>query len=268
MPHLQLNGVRIAYSDTGVGDETIVFSHGLLWSSAMFEPQIRELSKRYRCIAFDFRGQGDSEVCENGYDIETLCDDAWGLIETLTSGPVHWVGLSMGGFVGQRMAVYHPELIKSLTLLCTAADPEPRRNMPKYTAMLATFRATRSTRLLSGAISRIMLAPSTRKDPDRRHVVERASEQFRSLDSVGVGRAVAGVIRRRDFRHMLGRIQAPTKVVAGAEDQAISAGRSQELADGIAGAHYQTVPRVGHTMTLEAPEAVTEAVAGFIASVD
>ena len=125
MPTLRLNGAEIYYEDHGAGAETIVFAHGLLWSGRMFDDQVRALKDRYRCITFDFRGQGQSEVTPSGYDMDTLSEDAAALIETLGCAPCHFLGLSMGGFIGQRLALHHAHLIKSLMLLETSADPEP-----------------------------------------------------------------------------------------------------------------------------------------------
>src|SRR5262249_59370825 len=87
---------------------------------------------RFRCVAFDFRGQGQSEVTESGYDLETLTADAIELIEKLRLAPAHFVGLSMGGMIGMRLAARRPELVRSLALLETSADPEPEENVPKY----------------------------------------------------------------------------------------------------------------------------------------
>lgn len=66
MPRLSVNGATIYYEEHGTGPETIVFAHGLLWSGRMFDHQVNALKDRYRCIAFDFRGQGQSEVTASG----------------------------------------------------------------------------------------------------------------------------------------------------------------------------------------------------------
>jgi len=87
----------------------------------MFAAQVAEFSKQYRVIAYDHRGQGNSEV-KGPYDMDTVALDAVELIRSLVGGPVHFIGLSMGGFVGIRLAARHPELIKSLALLETCAN--------------------------------------------------------------------------------------------------------------------------------------------------
>ena len=60
MPKLRVNGVELYYEDVGSGPQTIVFAHGLLWSCRMFDAQVAALKDRYRCVSFDFRGQGQT----------------------------------------------------------------------------------------------------------------------------------------------------------------------------------------------------------------
>ena len=114
MPKIQVNGTEINYEDRGSGKETIVFSHGLLWSTALFNNQVNYLQGKFRCISFDFRGQGKSEITDDGYDMDTLAVDAAELIKKLKLGSCHFVGLSMGGFIGLRLGIGEPDLIKSL----------------------------------------------------------------------------------------------------------------------------------------------------------
>ena len=112
MPWLGVDGVELHYEERGgaAGGTPIVFSHGLLWSGGMFDAEVAALSGRYRCIAYDHRGQGRSATSPTPYDMERLADDAAALIEQLGAVPCHFVGLSMGGFVGMRLAARRPEL--------------------------------------------------------------------------------------------------------------------------------------------------------------
>ena len=97
MPYADLNGAHVHFTDTGGEGQAIVFSHGLLFSGAMFEAQVAVLRDRFRCITFDHRGQGRSGVTPGGYDMDTLTSDAVALIRHLGVAPCHFVGLSMGG---------------------------------------------------------------------------------------------------------------------------------------------------------------------------
>src|ERR1700751_4244368 len=118
MPTITANGATITYSDTGAPDArpdapAIVFGHGLLFSGWMFAEQIAALRSSYRCVAIDWRGQGTTPPAAGGYDMDTLALDAAAVIDSLGCGAVHYVGLSMGGFVGLRLAARQGHLIRS-----------------------------------------------------------------------------------------------------------------------------------------------------------
>ena len=128
MPMIRVNGTALYYEDTGGSGAPIVFSHGLLWNTTLFAPQIASLKDRYRCIAYDHRGQGRSaDDSARAIDMNTLTEDAAALIKALEISPVHFCGLSLGGIVGMRLAISRPELVRSLVLLDTTADPEPSK---------------------------------------------------------------------------------------------------------------------------------------------
>ena len=123
MATIEVNGTRLYYVDTGPGTsgETIVFSHGLLWGTELFEPQVAALRDRYRCIAWDHRGQGKSASDPHRHCIgmELVWQDAVALLDALGVKGAHFVGLSMGGFVAMRMAARRPDLVKKLVLIET-----------------------------------------------------------------------------------------------------------------------------------------------------
>jgi 3-oxoadipate enol-lactonase len=93
MPRIDVGGAKLYYEEHGQGRETVVFAHGLLWSGRMFAEQVQTLREKYRCITFDFRGHGRSQVTANGYEIDQLTTDVGSLIETLACGACHFVGL-------------------------------------------------------------------------------------------------------------------------------------------------------------------------------
>src|SRR5260370_8501826 len=98
LARMQVNGAELNVEDAGGGGPAIVFSHGLLWSTRMWRFQIGALRARFRCIAYDHRGQGRSEVTPKGYDMDTLAEDAAALIEKVRAPPVPFVGLPMRAF--------------------------------------------------------------------------------------------------------------------------------------------------------------------------
>jgi 3-oxoadipate enol-lactonase len=255
VPHMHLNGAELHVEDTGGTNPAVVFSHGLLWSTKMWRFQVEALRGRFRCIAYDHRGQGRSQVTDSGYDIETLTLDAVALIEKTGTAPVHFVGLSMGGFVGMRLAARRPELLRSVALIETAADTEPLLNVPKYKLMSAL-----SSMIGIGpfvpTVMKIMFGRSFLTDPAKAALREEMRGQLLALDVAGMRRALDGVISRKPFAEQV-RVRAV--VISGEEDRAVAPSRSRKLCEKIPGARFVSIPRAGHTASIENPEAVTTA---------
>ena len=267
MATIEVNGTGLYYVDTGPGTsgQTIAFSHGLLWGTELFEAQIDALKKTYRCIAWDHRGQGksDPDLTRECIGIELVWQDAVALLEALDTGPVHFCGLSMGGFVGMRMAARRPDLVKSLMLLETSSDPEPVENLKKYRLMITIVKLL-GARPMKSRLLPIMMGKSILGDPARRDDVERFGALLtRRKDA---WRATNGVIDRAPIHAELSRIRCPTLVVVGDEDVATVPAKAEKIASAIPGAKLVVIPRAGHSSPVEEPRAVTEALTTFLSS--
>jgi len=264
MPIARVHGVELYYEEHGRGPETVVFSHGLLWSSRMFQAQIRALAADYRVIAWDHRGQGRSaRPPERAHQIESCYHDALALLDHLKATPCHFVGLSMGGFVGMRIAARHPELLRSLSLLATAADPEPQAHLPRYKLLTMVVRHL-GTRPVASQVLPIMFGPSFLNDPERAAEREQWTRELRRNPRT-IYRAVNGVIERERCTDELANIRCPVLVLHGDEDGAISRSRALATYEAIDGARFLAIESAGHTMSVENPGAVTEALRGFLA---
>jgi pimeloyl-ACP methyl ester carboxylesterase len=263
MPTLDVNGAQIYYEETGSGPETVVFSHGLLMSGDMFADQVAALSGRYRCISFDHRGQARSEVTETGYDMDSLTEDAAALIEALDAAPCHFAGLSMGGFVGMRLAIRRPELLRSLCLIETTADPEPEENKGPY-RKLAFIGRWLGFRLVLDRLLNIMFGQSFLNDPSKSETRERWRRHLLGLNRKGTSRAAHGVIDRQGVYEKLDRIDTPTLIIVGDEDVATVPMKSERMHAAISGSRLVVIPRAGHSSSIEEPEAVTAAIRSFL----
>lgn len=263
MPNISLNGANVYYEDTGAGAETIVFAHGLLWSGEMFAPQVAALRGRYRCVAFDFRGQGRSEVTKTGYDMDTLAADAIALIEHLGIAPVHFAGLSMGGFVAMRLAARRPDLLRSVILLETSAEPEPREKIARY-RLMGFIGANFGFGLVADRAMPIMFGKTFMSDPKRKAERKQWRERLLENDRKGVPRALGGVIRRAGVEAELPNVRVPALVIVGEEDTATVPAKAERIASLIPNATLVRIPCAGHTSTLEEPAAVTAAIERFL----
>lgn len=270
MPSFSRGDATIHYTDTQAppdkpDSQTVFFGHGLLFSGWMFHPQIAELRDEYRCVAIDWRGQGQSTATKHGYDMDTLADDAVALIEHLGTSPVHYVGLSMGGFIGQRIAARRPELVRTLTLLDTGAGPEDPEKVRKY-KMLGTIYRLTGIGPLRKAVFPIMFGPAFLSDSSRGPVIDEWLQQLGRARRSGVSKAVMGVANRQAVEAEIDAIKAPTLVVVGADDVATPPYKSQRIAELVSGARLEQIPDCGHSSTLEQPDAVTRLLREFLAA--
>jgi 3-oxoadipate enol-lactonase len=258
MPTIRVNRVNLFYKESGSGPETIVFSHGLLMDHTMFEPQRAAFEKQYRVIAYDHRAQGLSEDPGRGYDMSTLADDATMLIRNLDAAPCHFAGLSMGGFVGMRVAAHHPELIRTLTLMNTTANKERLASRLRYNVLAQLVRIVGTAPFTSIAVKELF-GRSTRSSAEKRALLEEWTARLRSRPK-NIARSLKSVMNRRAFRkNEMDAILCPTLIIAGEDDTPQPPQNAESLAAGIHHARFITVPRSGHSSSLEQPEAVIAA---------
>jgi pimeloyl-ACP methyl ester carboxylesterase len=231
----------------------------------MWEAQMRHFRDRYRCIAYDHRGQGRSaESTLFSIGMELVYDDALGVLDKLVDGPVHFVGLSMGGFVGMRIAARQPARLRSLALFETSAEPEPAENIPKYT-MLAWVARALGIGLVADRVEPIMFGKTFRTDParasERRFWRERLIENRRTIH-----RAVRGVTDRLGILEEIASITVPTLVAVGDEDVATVPAKAERIHEAIPRSRFAKIPGAGHSASIEQPARVNALLEEFYES--
>lgn len=257
-----VNGTSLYCEDTGQG-VPILFSHGLMWNTAMFSAQIEALQTHYRCLAYDHRGQGRSaeDLCDE-ITVETLASDAAALIENLGTGPVHFFGHSLGGFVGLTLALRRPDLLRSIVLCSTAAHSERAIHLPKY-RLLSMVARYFGPAVVAGALMPVMHGPSFLRDASRQ-AQHAASRETLANNRRSVWRAANGVLNRPDLVQDLPKISVPSLILSGDEDQVRTISEAQVMAQAIPNATLVRIPHGGHMLPIEEPEAVTTAILDFL----
>lgn len=263
MAKIEVNGVELFYIEGGHGDQTVVLSHGLLMDYTMFAPQWDRLAEDYRVIAYDHRGQGRSGNPADGEDLDSLANDAADFVAALGRGPVHFVGMSMGGMVGLRLAARFPQLVRSLVLIDTSAQAEPWQQRWRFRLLCALVPLLGIKRLVPQVLA-LMFGPSTHRDPGKQALLAKWREKLVALPPTIV-RQVRGVINRGDISDELAGIRCPTLVIFGAEDDLTPADCSWRIATRIANAEAVRIEKAGHSSSLEQPEVVNEALLKFLA---
>ncbi len=258
MPDIRVNGVRLHYVERGSGPEAVVFSHSYLVDWSHFEPQIDALSDRYRCIAFDHRGHGASERPKEGYDMETLYADAVAFIEAMGCAPVHFVGLSTGGFIGLRLGFRRPDLLRTLTLMDTSAEVEPALKRFQYELMMRMVGVI-GTRPFAPYVMTLFFSKKSRRDPTREAELGRFRQMIIDDDSDTIVRFGRGIFSREGVLEHLVEITVPTLVVVGEEDKSQPPARARRITDGIPGSELLVVPNAAHISSVDAPQVINAA---------
>lgn len=272
MPHITLNNAKLYYEDSAPNDKNkpvIYFAHGLLWSCRMWDDQVKVLKQHYRCIRMDFRGQGKSAIPKSGYDMDSLANDVTALLDYLNVDKFHYVGLSMGGFVGQRMALKHPERLQKLVLLDTSADPEPAENLPGY-GLLVKIASVLGPKVVMRDLVKIMHGKSflheAKKDKEKKARLKLFKDMMGANRRRAVKKIVGGVIERDGVYDRIQDITQPTLVLVGDEDVATVPAKSQRIHMKISGSKFALIEKAGHMSVMERPEQVTKLINAFLAA--
>ncbi len=265
MPKRMIRGCEYFVEEHGTGQETIVFIHGLFMSGRAWHNQVLAMRSRYRCVEYDLRGHGRSGSPSGGYDMEDLADDLIQLIQTARYEPCHLVGGAMGATVAMHIATKRPELVKSLTLLAATSDAEEAQRKRQMQLLALGIRLL-GMRPFASRMMQKVFGQHFLRDEDRRIQVEHWRTEFKKRDAKGLSQAVRAYARRKDLSADVGRIRAPTLILAGERDEICPPSESQMLNQAISGSRYVTSPKAAHCPAIETPEEVSEALNGFLSS--
>jgi 3-oxoadipate enol-lactonase len=241
---------------------TVVLSHALGCDLTMWDQLATLLAADCRVIAYDHRGHGSSDTLPGMASMADLADDAARLLRELDSGPVVWVGLSMGGMVGQELALRHPSLVRALVLANTTSGyPEAARAV--WEQRIATVREQGIEAIADAVMGRYF------HDGFRTAhgaIVARFRQRVVTTDAPGYI-ACCDAVRKMDTTARLGAIAAPTLVIAGELDQGTPVAMAQQLAAGIPGAQLEVLAGASHLSAIEQPKTFADAVQGFLATI-
>jgi 3-oxoadipate enol-lactonase len=265
VPTITSNGCEMFYIREGSG-EPLLLVPGLMFGAEHWRPQIDALKDEYDVITMDLRGQHNSQTTDDqaDYDMWNQMEDVYGVIQQLGVAPVHYVGLSMGGFIGMRMALKHPEALRDLVLI----DTQDQRDLPDNLELYAAFRQVAR----DGGID--VVADALPATFFKQSFIDGEPEKVKAwLDDVRAGNthgfmhASQGVDERDDISDRTPSISLPTLVIHGTEDAAIALERGQALAARIPGAKFEAIDGAGHQSNVDSPEEVTRLIREFLAEV-
>lgn len=260
MPYAKVNGIKIYYETHGEGPPVILIG-GLGSQAESWAKQVSIYSRHLRVIVFDNRGAGRSDKPDIPYTTELMADDTASLLDALGIESAHVVGKSMGGMIGQWVAIKYPERVRKLVLGCTSASRDDVGNeilrMGREIATKIGMRAVWLNALFLGYT--------------RGYIEKNLGSIKETLATVPEDKeTLTGYIRQsiacegHDTRDLVGRIKAPTLVMLGDRDMIASPRRSRELAELIPGARLRVFEGVGHGFWRERQEEVDRLVLDFL----
>lgn len=252
--------VDLNCASSGPQDAAVLLMGGSLGTTLdMWDPQMSALSATHRVIRFEYRGHGGSPVPTGPYTIDELGADVLTMLDRLGVRRVSYCGLSIGGMVGQWLAINAPERIDRLILLCTSAHLPPESS---WRERAAAVREAGSPEVVADAVLERWFTPAyAESHPD---LVARYRAMLCATDAEGYA-GCCEAIARMDLRDGLPQITAPTLVVAGAQDPSIPPLHGEAIAAAVPGARLEVLDPAAHLASVERADAVTPLIAEHLA---
>ena len=191
----------------------VVLSHSLGSSMVMWEPQLATLAPNFRVLRYDMRGHGESEVAAGAYSLEMLADDVVGLLDALEIEKAHFVGLSIGGMIGQGLGLNHAQRLLSLTL-CDTAPVLPEEAKPLFQERMDLARSQGMASLVEGTLARWFTPPFLAQNPPMVSRIRKQIEATPVDGFIGCSHAILNL----NYMDRLAAIELDTLIIVGEDD--------------------------------------------------
>ena len=237
----------------------VVLSHSLASSLEMWRPQMDELNRHFRVLSYDTRGHGGTDAPALPYTLAQLGEDAMALLDALDMDVVHWVGLSMGGMIGQQIVLNHPGRFRSLSL-CDTAAVLPKEADPVWQERIDLARSEGMTALVKSTLERWFTPAYIARNPPmvdviRRHLLATPVDGY-----AGCSEAIRGL----DYLDRLSEIKAPTLIMVGEDDPGTPVDASRAMHDRIPQSKLVVLPSAAHLSNIEQTKGFNRALMAFL----
>jgi 3-oxoadipate enol-lactonase len=263
MQSIDHNGVRIAYRIDGSPDAArpwLVFSHSLACDHSMWDPQVAAFAD-YRILRFDTRGHGASSAPPGDYTLEMLAEDLKALLDTLSIKRCHFVGLSMGGMIGQQFVLRYPTRIASLTLADTTSR-YPAESRAVWDERLALVRTRGMDAIVPSTLERWFTLAFRKSAPD---VIAKIGQQIRTTPVAGYA-GCAHAVSNINLTSRLGDIDCPTLVLVGDSDIGTPRPMAEDIVRAIPASRLAVIEQAAHLSNVEQPGQFNQLLRQFLAS--
>jgi pimeloyl-ACP methyl ester carboxylesterase len=262
MPHFDGRKFKMHFVEEGKGP-AVVFVHEMGFDHTMYAAQFEDLPERYRCVAVDLRGHGRSELVPPPWTMQEVVTDLIAFLEGTNTRPAHLVGTSWGGMLALRTAIQREDLVRSLVLIGTSPEAEDPEWVQLYRGYERDVEAKDgvSEELARQTVPIFYGEPFVAAQPE---AIEIHVDRLNKMPAAAIVESLRMVNDRESLVPRLGEVRVPTLVIHGELDSAVGIAHAETLAAGIAGADLVRVPDCGHIPSMEAPDIVNEAIAGFL----
>ena len=257
---IETNGIQVNCELSGRQKApVVVLSHSLACSMVMWRPQLDLLERDFQVLRFDTRGHGGSDAPAGSYTLEQLVDDTIGILDALDFDRVHWVGLSMGGMIGQGLALDHPDRIERLVLADTAAII-PDEAQPLWQERLDAVQREGMQAVAESTLERWFTPSYLEQNPPG---IDQIRQQILITPVAGyVGCSEA--IRHLNYLSRLSVIEAPTLIMVGADDLGTPVAASEAMHAQIKGSQLVVIPDAAHLSNIEQAQFFNDHLIAFL----
>lgn len=257
---MRVNEIDIAYDDKGSG-VPVVLVHGHPFNRSMWQPQVERLGSRYRVIAPDLRGYGETTVVPGKTPLSAFADDLFGLLDRLGVDRVVLCGLSMGGQIVMEAHRARPERVRALVLVDTSPDAETPAGREVRYAVADGFVRDGMGPYADEVLAKMISPHNVRAMPD---LAAHVMGMMRGTSPEGAAAAVRGRAERPDYLDSLSRATVPALVVVGEEDEFTPVAVAERMHRTIPGSTLAVIPGAAHMPNLERPDEFNDAVERFL----
>jgi len=259
----KVNGIETYYEIHGKeGAPWLTLSHSLACSVRMWDSQIASFQDRYRILAYDTRGHGASAAPSGAYTLEGLADDLHGLLRHLAIERTHYVGLSMGGMIGQTFALKYPGVFDSLTLADTTCR-YPAEAAPVWVDRIRLAEDKGMQPLVQPTLERWFTEPFRKAQPG---VVARVGALIAGTPVAGyVGCSHA--IPKINLTARLKEIRCPILVIVGEQDMGTPLAMAREIHENAPGSKLVILDNAAHLSNMERPREFDRALSEFLSGI-
>lgn len=256
----KVNGVTLAYDVSGGADSpAVVLHHPLAANRSFWDDLTGRLQRSYRVLRLDARGHGESEAPKGVYSFDTLAKDVVALMDHAGIEKATFLGLSMGGMIGQYLGLDHAKRFNGLILVATSSRV-PKEAGPVWDVRIKAVKEKGMASQVEDSMPRWM---SGKAIANNHPAIPGLKAMIRNTPPAGY-MGWAGAIRTLDLTDRLKAITVPTLVVSGELDPSTPPAAGETIHKQIPGSKFAVMPGVAHMMSAEAPEAFHAIVRPFI----